>query len=539
MNRLNTILRYSSRWIMMTGICFSGTVSAQEQPSLLSRAETHFARQEYAPAAALYERVLRKKNSLPLLEKLATSYRGINQYQQAAAAYARVLQQPEASADNWLYYGDMLKSQGDYNGAKTAYNTYREKGGTSPLLGNKIAGCDSAQVWQQQPSGVMIHNMTTLNSGRADWGAAWYNKSLVFVSDSMRKQVLAAASRKNKRFYARNGHAFLKLYSAAPAINGWGYVNDFSPAINQYLYHVGPVVFTVTGDTAYVTVTDPHKIPFDKGARLLVYGVRRLELLVFVRKNNQWQSPQAFPYNKAQEYSLGHAALSADGNTIYFASDMPGGQGSTDIWFCRKSADGSWGAPQNCGTGVNTPGAEEFPTIGADGQLYFSSTGLIGMGGFDLFRAVGSADQWGTPANLYPPFNSPGDDFYYVSTADGKGFLSSNRIGGKGDDDLYSLALPATMTTVVPVQPLLRIPFEATICTNGACVYLYNKKREIGWCFMPQPPERKITATLEADTEYVIRVYAGGRLISSTDFNTNGLTGPELLRKEICPGAAK
>ncbi|ASZ10868.1 tetratricopeptide repeat protein [Chitinophaga pendula] len=539
MNRLTTIFRYSCRWILMANICFAGTVSAQEQPSLLSRAETHFALQEYAPAAALYERILRKKNNLPLLEKLATSYRGLNLYQQAAATYARIIQQPEASVENWLYYGDMLKSQGDYAGAKTAYNTYREKGGASPLTANRIAGCDSALVWQQQPSGVMIYNMASLNSGGADWGAALYHKSLVFVSDSMRKEVLFATSRRNKRFYARNEHAYLKLYSAAPSINGWGYVNDFSPVINQYRYHVGPAVFSGSGDTAYVTVTDPFKIPFDKGTRLLVYGVRRLELLVFVKKNNQWQPPQPFPYNKPQEYSLGQAVLSADGTTIYFTSDMPGGQGSTDIWFCRRIADGSWGTPQNCGSQLNTAGAEEFPTIGGDGQLYFSSMGHIGMGGFDLFRAVGSGDQWGTPVNLYPPFNSPGDDFYYVSTADGKGFLSSNRSGGKGGDDLYSLALPATMITPVTVQPLLRIPFEATICTDQVCVYLYNKKRDMGWCFMPQPPERKITATLEADTEYVIRVYAGGRLISSTDFNTNGLTGAEVLRKEICPGARK
>ena len=154
--------------------------------------------------------------------------------------------------------------------------------------------------------------------------------------------------------------------------------------------------------------------------------------------NGKWQDLKAFAYNNPDKYSVGHPALSIDGNILYFASDMPGGYGGTDIYFSIKQKDGSWSVPKNAGSKINTAGKEAFPTIDKEGTLYFSSDGLPGMGGFDIFSSTGSKDEWSDPVNLKYPMNSPKDDFYVYFTETGKsGYFSSNRDGGKGEDDIY------------------------------------------------------------------------------------------------------
>src|SRR5690606_32926114 len=122
-------------------------------------------------------------------------------------------------------------------------------------------------------------------------------------------------------------------------------------------------------------------------------------------------------------------------------SDMPGGKGGVDIWYCELGTDGKWGNPQNAGATINTPGDEMLPSV-HENTLYFSSTGHVGMGGLDIFKAEGTKSSFTTPVNLGVPVNSPSDDFAFVVLEAGeegsKGYLSSNRTGGAGSDDIYS-----------------------------------------------------------------------------------------------------
>lgn len=185
-------------------------------------------------------------------------------------------------------------------------------------------------------------------------------------------------------------------------------------------------------------------------------------------KDEKWAKPTLFAYNRPASYSVGHAALNSRGDVLYFTSDMPGGMGKTDIWYCEKDADGNWSTPQNCGPQVNTPEDEMFPTIGVNGDLFFSSTGHPGMGGLDIFTVVGEKGRWEGVRNLRPPFNSESDDFYFVLAANGSGFLSSNRMNGKGSDDIYSFSAyqpfrPEVPPVVLPVIPgvLRTIVFNA------------------------------------------------------------------------------
>src|SRR5690606_39111239 len=140
-------------------------------------------------------------------------------------------------------------------------------------------------------------------------------------------------------------------------------------------------------------------------------------------------------------YSVGHAALSDDEETLYFASDMPGGYGGVDLWYCIKTEDGGWGASVNAGNVVNSAGDEMFPTVYGD-TLYYSSDGFPGMGGLDIFMAEGNRSTFKNRKNLQYPINSASDDFSFVVMADDDdafyGYIASNRPGGVGSDDIYS-----------------------------------------------------------------------------------------------------
>jgi len=513
---------------------------AQEQPSLAKRAATYYVLYDYARAANIYrEMASKKKVQLLTLERLADCYRQINNYSDAAVWYGKLVTMPDALPEDGLHYGDMLKCLGRYNEAKAAYQQYAQKTGQTQRVANRIAGCDSAQVWMQYPTNTAITNIKQLNTTKSDWGATYYPHSIVFMSDSLYRNQLSADSRVNKKLYGRSRNAYYKLYKADSLNYGNFFISDLSPAFNQYLYHIGPVVFNNTYDTAYFTVTNPQPAIEGEKQRIekvLVNDTRRLELFI-TSKDGQgnWRAPVAFAYNSPATYSLGQAALSPDGSVMYFTSNMPGGQGGTDIWYSERQTNGSWGTPQNCGTLINTPEDEAFPTVGPDGSLFFSSKGHVGMGGYDIFIASGNRAQWITPLNLKSPLNAAGDDFYLINGPNATGYFASNRSGGVGNDDIYGFANASQYITPTFI-PLLQIPFEGIICPRfrNACIYLYNKQRDIGWCFSPDP-NGKIYITLEHDTDYELRITNtnGSRYVIS--FDSRGRTDNSLFIKEFCP----
>lgn len=519
-------------------------VFGQEQKSNAQEAEIFYVKHEYARAANLYERLAKKKKvKLEVCQRLAECYRMVNDYASSEKWYAIVLAKGDTFPQTRIYYGDMLKCQGKYEAAKGAYNLAAQKGSSQgSLLADRIAGCDAAVQWMKDPTPGAINSVPRLNTRLSDWGATWYPNGIVFMSDSLRKDLLQPGSKTDPNLYGRNKHPFFKLYLADTTNYGNVYLFDLSTTFNRYRYHVGPVVFDAAYNTAWFTVTDADRRI--EGAKeryphgLVIHGNRRLELMVSHRDSSgRWAPATDFAYNKPSAYSVGHAAVSADGQTLYFVSDMPGGLGGTDIWYCEMQSNGSWSSPRNVGAPVNTADDEAFPTLAPDGTLYYSSKGGIGMGGFDIFSATGSKSNWTSPQNLRFPLNSPGDDFYYVINQTGAGYLSSNRQGGKGDDDIYYWTPSHTPTINIQKQfvPGLQIPFTANICPpfRRSCIYLYNKKRGIGWCYSAE--DGSFTATLEPDTEYVVRITENNKT-SSFEFNTNGMDRSNTIEKDICPG---
>ena len=504
---------------------------------------------EYANAAKLYEKIAAKNGKDTLvLSRLANCYKEINNYEAAEKYYNQLIALPGTASKEWLYFADMLKSTGKYEAAKEIYLQFTQRNDSN--ITNKIAGCDSAAFWQQHPNGYMIENMAYLNTTKSDWGAVFnpITGSVVFVSDSLRntqKNVFKKAF--NESLYGRTANYFQKIYAINnnkndPAAN---LIHDFDPTVNSYEYHTGPVVFSSNYDSIYFTVTynggsstlAKEKVD-DKTKQNVNYSTRRLELFLSTQNaTGGWNKPVPFPYNNAAAYSVGHAALSKDGKVLYFTSDMPGGVGGLDIWYCERLITGNWALPKNCGSNINTKDDEAFPIIGVDGNLYFASKGHVGMGGYDLFVAAGEKKRWGKPVNMGSPLNSSADDFYFYQKDDTSGFFASNRKGGLGDDDIYQyitseqtvLARPQGSVLVLQVQVIDNASKQPI---KAASLDILNTNSDKKWQHKSNL-EGKTWRTVEDNMPYAITVIKEGYYSTIVAINTKNATGDTM--KVIIP----
>ena len=184
---------------------------------------------------------------------------------------------------------------------------------------------------------------------------------------------------------------------------------------------------------------------------ILEKGKLNLCAIYFTSKKGQtWNTPIALKIGEGDSITVGHPCLSPDDQTMYFSGYLPGGFGGKDIWMCTyDKKKKTWSEPINLGNKVNSTGDEMYPFMATDGWLYFASNGLPGMGGLDIFKTKMSGSTWDEPINLQYPINSPYDDFAFIAdTNNTHGYLSSNRDGGKGSDDIYEWTLPPLVFTL-------------------------------------------------------------------------------------------
>ena len=263
-------------------------------------------------------------------------------------------------------------------------------------------------------------NNLKINNEQSDMGAAYYQHGRVVFASSR------PSARPVYREWKKSKLPFYDLYISNivdtvqlddPQLLAWD--------INQH-FNEGPATFSADGE--FMVYTSNF---YD------IDGVKRLKLVSSVVNSKGWGAPVELPFNNVS-YSVGHPTLSYDGRTLYFASDMPGGFGGVDIYKVTRTLEGVWGYPENLGEKINTKGDDLFPFIHNSGLLFFSSNGRDGMGGLDIFVANMTAGS-ATVEALEAPINSTADDFSFIMAEDQKtGFFTSNREGGKGDDDLYS-----------------------------------------------------------------------------------------------------
>jgi peptidoglycan-associated lipoprotein len=423
-------------------LSFGIRVQAQHQ---LKQADKQFELFNYIKAIDLYEQAYQKKASLHAAERLATAYRLNNDYKQAESWYAIAINLPESPAENVLAYARVLQNNAKYTEAKAAYQQYIGLAkDVNPTQHNIwLNSCDSALKWMKQPERIEIINQRALNSAQSDWAAVPYQGGIVFTSDRSNVAANQKTSRPflrfdgttlpDKKVYGWTGNGYLKLYYQAGKADSIVAL----PLPTGTNYHVGSASFTANGNTVFFTLTQiPGKIKRLKNKPSTI----NVELYSSVKNaDGTWSKPIAFPYNDAANYSVGDPYISADGKLLYFASNMPGGAGGSDLYLSEQNADGTWTTPLNLRV-LNTTGNERSPVAGLNGDFYFSSDGYIGMGGLDVYKATQNKGTFENIQNLKYPLNSPQDDFGFSLDNQGTiALLSSDRSEGLGQDDIYSL----------------------------------------------------------------------------------------------------
>ncbi len=265
------------------------------------------------------------------------------------------------------------------------------------------------------------------NSDVSDFAPSFYGEGLVFSSSRPLKK-------KVKNIHGWNQMPFLNIYYAIdPLQKKSTMVKLFSEKLNSKA-HESSTEFSNDLNTIYFTRNNFKEGNFVRDSS----GISRLKIFRSFQKGTSWSSPEELPFSEAQ-YSVAHPSLNKSESRLYFASDMPGTYGNSDIFYVDILEDGSFGEPVNLGPEINTEARETFPFISESGVLYFASDGHPGLGGLDIFAAKVMEDGSTAILNVGRPINSLEDDFGLIFDEEGKtGYFTSNREGGLGSDDIYA-----------------------------------------------------------------------------------------------------
>jgi len=359
---------------------------------------------------------------------IAESYRLSNRIKESESYYRKA----SPSDSVMLYYAQALRANGKYEEARAKLSELKDRTKNAELEDfseRQIQGLLSLEKISQSPSYYKIKNLEALNSPFAEFSPVYLNNELYFTS-----------SRSNTAIYEASGTPFTDLYKVATkgAIVDAETVTPLPTLINDEVRNEGCVTFTPDGKTMVFARGNAKK---KKG------GGVDVDLYVSRYRNGNWLAPVPININTvirdensadAKDYSWDSTpSFSPDGRTLYFSSNRKGGYGGNDLYSAQVDSRGRFGRVRNLGPDINTPGDELFPYMAENGKLYFASDGHPGFGMLDLFvvnRVAGKT----VVENLGQPMNSTADDFgIFLFQAD-RGFFTSNREGGKGDDDIYT-----------------------------------------------------------------------------------------------------
>jgi outer membrane protein OmpA-like peptidoglycan-associated protein len=408
------------------------SVLGQAQEKQLEKADQKYDRYAFIDAQKIYLKVAEEGyRSSQLFKRLGNSYYFNAEFEDAAKWYGELMKDAtnEVESEYYFRYSQSLKALEKYDEADKwmmKFNTFSSKD-------------DRAYLFTEQPdylreinynSGSYEITRTAINSPYSDFGTAFSEDKLVFASSRDTGAFI-------KRIYEWTGDPFLDLYEVTinPTNGELSKVNKYRGNLNS-IFHESTPAFTKDGKTVYFTKNNYNDGSYREDEK----GTNKLKLYKATRKSESkdFGTPLEMPFN-SDEYSTGHPTLSPDEKKLFFSSDMPGSEGLSDIWVVDILSDESYSEPRNLGERINTAGRETFPFMTETGDLYFASDGHIGLGGLDIFVTnVSDAETITQIINIGEPANSSRDDFAFVIDEDTKfGYLSSNRNGGLGEDDIY------------------------------------------------------------------------------------------------------
>ena len=397
----------------------------------LEKANEMYKNFAYVDAIKVYEKIAQKGYvNQEMLESLGNAYYYNAEYKKALPWYDQLLQEGKYKVKPEYYYryAQALKSMGNYDKADKMMAKFVELTNANDTRAALFEENKDYQTVIKNNSGRFQLNNASINTESSEYGTTFYGDKIVFAAAVDAKKAKGGISQ-------WTGESFYDLYEADHYLQKLGTRKSFSSTINTKFNESTPV-FTKDGNTMYFTRNNyvNKKVGSDIENTILLKILRATK-----DKNGNWGDIVEVPFNSDQ-YNVAHPALSPDEKYLYFASDMAGSFGNSDIFRVEIFGDNQYGTPENLGNIINTAGRESFPYISKENILYYSSDGIPGLGGLDIFAVKFNEDgTTSKPINIGAPGNSADDDFCLVFDSDTKiGFLTSNRPGGKGRDDIYS-----------------------------------------------------------------------------------------------------
>ena len=367
-----------------------------------------------------------KQLSVEGQRNLAVSYHNMDQNIQAEAAYLKLINSSGGVLpEDYYNYAMVLKTNGKYEEANKWMNKFKElKPGD--LRAKSYTDNNPGLDKLLKDDGTYKIEHLAINTDAEDFGTCYYKDKIVFSSSRAKPSL-------NEKKYNWNGKPFLDMYISEVEEGQLKTPEIFDKSLNSKM-HDGTASFSKDGTYMAFTCNNHETKRKDR-----VVG---LEICFSNYKDGKWSKMEPFILNN-KDYSVGQPCLTADGNTMYFTSDMPGGYGGSDIYRITKNEKGEWGIPENLGNKINTEGDEMFPFFEENNEvLFFTSNGLFGFGGLDIFMCAINGSKFGRVHNAGYPLNTQYDDFaVIVNDKMSKGYFSSDRTGGSGDDDIYAVDL--------------------------------------------------------------------------------------------------
>ena len=435
------------------------------QNNSTKKADKLFDRLEYVKAAQEYLKLAEKSPDNYVISRLADAYYNIFNTKDAEKWYAKIINE-DPDAEVIFRYAEMLKANGKYKESNIWMSKFSEM---KPYDTRAIAFRNTPNYLDKiikKGKRFNVQNLKDINTISSDFGAFTFDNALYLTSGRKQK------GSQNKKYnnYTSDEEYVLDVFKY-DVINDV-YINETPLEAINTKYHEGVIAFSPLGDTMYFARETYYSKSYYKDS-IVKNGSTTEQVSVInlyratrcTKKEITWKNNGNCNFNKGWNvteleinsayYSMKNPALSCDGKTLYFSSDMPGGFGNYDIYKSEIKDDGSLGEPINLGQKINTEEQEVFPHMCCDNTLYFSSNGHLGLGGLDVFYSKSVDGKWSNVRNIGLPVNSNSDDFAFKMGDDCiNGFVSSNRSGGVGSDDIYA---------VKKIKPLCDILLESVV----------------------------------------------------------------------------
>ncbi|WP_379983051.1 OmpA family protein [Dokdonia ponticola] len=509
--------------ILLTTVSFA-------QKGKVNKANKEFENYSYIDARKIYLKVVEDGYvSAQVFQKLGDTYYFNSEYSEAAQWYQKSINEFSYETDPIYYYraSQCQKSLGNYDESYRLLKSYGELNGDEIIAKNFFQSIDYIKNSESQKKYIV--EKVAINSEGSDFGPSFYMDKLVFARSS--------SINEGEKVFEWNNQPYLDLYVANMNAEGkLSNVKLLDGEINTK-FHESSSAFSKDGNTIFFTRNNfiDGKMGRDKQKtiRLKVYKAIK-------NSENYWTNIEELPFN-SDNYSVAHPSLSPDEKRLYFASDMPGTLGMSDIWYVIINEDGTYGDPINLGSTVNTEARESFPYVNKKNNLYFSSDGHPGFGGLDIF--VTSLDEGiaQSVSNLNKPINSNQDDFGFIINEDGQlGFLSSNRDGAQGSisDDIYRWSYVKCESTIKGVITNVN---TGKIISGATVILLDTENNIIETVSSKDNGAYSFDSLLDCDKSYLIRAsskeceFNENEIIIQTPVKTENINVPVMLECDSCP----